>query len=61
MKSFSILKDKYICLYVYNNHTLIKGIIMHTEVYGMIGQWVPAVQHRELYPVFCDNLCGKRI
>jgi len=23
---------------------------MHTEVYGMIGQWGP---------VFCDNLCGK--
>ena len=23
---------------------------MHTEVYGMIGQQGPAVQHRELYP-----------
>ena len=34
---------------------------IHTEVYGMIGQWEPAVQHKELYPVFCDNLCGKRI
>ena len=33
----------------------------HTEVYGMIGQWGPAVQHRELYPVFSDNLRGKRI
>ena len=30
---------------------------MHTEVYGMIGQWGPAVSHR----VFCDDLCGKRI
>ena len=34
---------------------------LHTEVYGMIGQWGPAVEHRELYPIFCDNLCGKRI
>ena len=34
---------------------------MHTELYGMIGHWGPAVYHRELYPVFCDNLCGKRI
>ena len=34
---------------------------IHTEVYRMIGQQGPAVQHRELYPVFCDNLCGKRI
>jgi len=33
---------------------------MHTAVYGMIGQWQPAVQHRELHPIFCDNLCGKR-
>ena len=31
------------------------------EVYGIIGQWRPAVQHRELYPIFYDNLCGKRI
>ena len=29
---------------------------MHTEVYGMIGQWGPA---RELYPIICDNLYGK--
>ena len=34
---------------------------MHTEVYGMIGQWGPAIQHKELYPIFHDNLCGKRI
>ena len=34
---------------------------MHTEVYGMNGQQGPAVEHRELYPVFCDDLCGKRI
>ena len=34
---------------------------MHTEVYGVIGQQKPAVKHRELYPVFCDYLCGKRI
>ena len=34
---------------------------MHTEVYEMIGQWGPAAEHRELYPIFCDNLCGRRI
>ena len=28
---------------------------------GMTGQQEPAVQHRELYPIFCDNLFGKRI
>ena len=34
---------------------------VHTEIYGMIGQWGPAGQHREPYPIFCDNLCGKGI
>ena len=34
---------------------------MHSEVYEMIGQQGPAVWHRELSPIFCDNLCGKRI
>ena len=34
---------------------------LQADVYGMIGQWGPAVQHRELYPLFCDNLCGNRI
>ena len=24
---------------------------MHTKAYGMTGQWGPAVQHRELYPI----------
>ena len=33
---------------------------MHTEVYGMTGQEAPAIQHRELYLIFCDNFCGKR-
>ena len=33
----------------------------HTELYGMIGQRGPAIQHKYFYPVFCDNLCGKRI
>ena len=31
-------------------------------VYGMTGQWGPAVYHvyrRELYPIFGDNLHGK--
>ena len=31
------------------------------RVYGMIGQWWPALWHREFYPIFCDNPCGKRI
>ena len=34
---------------------------VNTEVYGMIGPWGPAVQHRELYSICCDNPCGKRI
>ena len=34
---------------------------MHTKVYGMIGQQGPALEHRELYPMFCTNVCGKRI
>lgn len=33
---------------------------MHTEVYGVIGQQEPSVEHKELSPVFCDHLCGKR-
>ena len=32
---------------------------INTEVYGVIGQWGPAVRHRELYPIFCDHLHGK--
>ena len=31
---------------------------MHTIVCGVDGQWGPAIEHRELYPVFCDNLYG---
>ena len=34
---------------------------MHTEIYGMIDQRGPAMWHRESYPVFCDNICGKRV
>ena len=34
---------------------------VYTMVHGMDGQWGPAEQHRELYPLFCDNLYGKRI
>ena len=34
---------------------------MHTQVYGVIGQWGPALWHRELYPVFCDDLYGQMI
>ena len=33
---------------------------VHTKVCGMIDQWGPAAKHRELYPVFSDNVCGKR-
>ena len=32
---------------------------MHSEEYGMTGQWRPAEEHREVYPVFCNNLWGK--
>ena len=28
---------------------------IHTEVYGMIGQLGPAVEHREHYPIFCEK------
>jgi len=31
------------------------------KVYRQPGPWRPAVQHGELYPGFCDCLCGKRI
>ena len=41
--------------------TGVGGWHVHIEVYGMIDQWEPAVYHRELYPIFCDNLCRKRI
>ena len=34
---------------------------MHTVAYGMIGQQGPAVEPRELHPVFSDNLCGESI
>lgn len=34
---------------------------VHMEVYGTIGQWGPAEQHRQCYPGFCNNLCEKRI
>ena len=34
---------------------------MHAIVYGMDGQWEPAIEHRELYPIFCNKLYGKRI
>ena len=34
---------------------------MHTEVYAMTGQWEPAVEYRELYPILYVSLCGKRL
>ena len=30
---------------------------MYTVVYGMMGQWGPAYNNRELYPIICDNFC----
>lgn len=34
---------------------------VHNEVHGMNGQHGPALYHREFYPKFGDNLCGKII
>ena len=33
---------------------------VYTKVHGMVGQQGP-VEHRELYPIFRDHLCGKRM
>ena len=38
---------------VWDGHT-------HTELYGMVGQQGPAVQHRELSPIFYDHSHGKK-
>ena len=35
------------------------GWHIYTEGYGMTGQRGLAVKHRELYPIFYDNLCRK--
>ena len=32
---------------------------IHTVVYGMVGHRGPAVEHRELYLIFSDDLYGK--
>ena len=32
------------------------GWHIHTMIYGMDGEQGPAVQHREIYSIFCDNL-----
>ena len=37
------------------------GWQVHTVVYGMTGQRGPAIDHKELYLIFRDNLYGKRI
>ena len=34
---------------------------INTAVYGTIGQWAPAVEHREPHPRLCDDLRGKRV
>ena len=36
------------------------GVGICTLIHGMDGQWGPAVEHRELYSIFCDNLYRKR-
>ena len=35
------------------------GLAYAHEVCAMTGHWGPALQHRELYPMFCDDLYGK--
>ena len=40
---------------------LIEWLIPYNEVYRTVADRVPAVQHKELYPVFHDNLCRKKI
>ena len=34
---------------------------IHTVVYGMIGQWVSAIYHRELYLVFCEKTMRRMV
>ena len=34
---------------------------VHIEVYGIIDHQGSAVEHRELHPIFYDNLYGQRI
>ena len=34
---------------------------MHTTIYKIDNQKGPTVQHKELYPKFCNNLYEKRI
>ena len=34
---------------------------MYPVVYGIVDQQGPAVVHRELYPIFYDNLYGKNL
>ena len=33
---------------------------VYTMLYAMTGQQGPTVEHRELYPIFCDHLDGER-
>ena len=33
----------------------------HTTIHKTDNQQGPTVQHREIYPIFCDNLYEKRI
>ena len=37
------------------------GICTLRYIWKDWGSWGPAIEHRELYPVLCDSLCGKRI
>ena len=47
----------------FTQNSVYRGLLKKVEciVYEMTGQWGPAVEHRELYPIFCNNLHGKRI
>ena len=58
--SFAIWVPVFIPGWIFVNILFKMWCHMHTEVYGMIGLWRPVAGHRELCPIFCDNLCGKQ-
>ena len=35
------------------------GIKIHTTIYKIDNQQGPTIQHRKLYPIFCNNPYGK--
>ena len=61
---FSVLNP--CCLSLYDHLSVGEGPCFKENtliavVDGIPGQWGPAAQHRDLYPVFCDPLYGERI